>query len=125
MVEIEESEEETIPLTPKRKSIPDTATLIYRKDNKNNRDDGERDLYWSRIMNNANPLMDICIVLIVLVIIIFLIIFFHAYGKDDTNVSECFLKFKELGCSMVRPTEECKQYLHCLQKHNDMEDGLN
>ena len=74
-------------------------------------------------MNNANPLMDICVVLVILFIIICSILLFHAYGKEDTNVSECFLKFKELGCSMVRPTEECKQYLHCLQKHNEMEDS--
>ena len=26
---------------------------------------------------------------------------------------------------MVRPSEECKQYLNCLQKHNGMENGDN
>ena len=43
-------------------------------------------------------------------------------NSPNVNVSECFLKFKELGCSMVKPSEQCKPYLHCLQKYNQMDD---
>ena len=41
---------------------------------------------------------------------------------EDSNVSECYMKFKELGCSMIRPSEECKTYLECLQKYEMKKD---
>ena len=62
--------------------------------------------------------------------VVFLILMVLTYNLDgeDLNGSLCYHKFKELGCSMMRPSEECKQYLECLQKygkHNENDEKVD
>lgn len=48
-------------------------------------------------------------------IIVMIVLCLILDGDDANNVSECFIKFKQLKCSVVRPNDECKTYLECLQ----------
>lgn len=64
--------------------------------------------------------MEICGIMALALFIITVVLMLSFFiGEEEENVSECFLKFKELGCSLVEPTDECKKYLECLRKYGE------
>lgn len=67
------------------------------------------DSKWEKYAQRINPQF---VIIAILFIFFALFMFFQDWYEDYVgNVSECYIKFKELGCSLIRPSEECRTYI--------------